>query len=558
MKIIKGLPREAKEGELVALDVEVFGQTKPLHLPTGDFACLSISFPKAGENYQFYDHHDIKEALERVDKGTWIFHNAMYDIAQLRRWTTIEERPVWDTMLMELGLFGGYYETFSLDALSRRYLGKGLKKDERERFGEVKKMDRRLEQYAIADSRATIQVMAEQDKYIKGEGLDPIWYWDIDMPAMWAIMDFEPIKVDVDAWLRLADDMQVLGELADEELGFNSGSPKVTLVRLQEMTGRKIKNTNAKDTLMPLLADLTDKGKTKQAAFLQKILDARMYKKAASTYGKKWVENWVHEGGLVYPGWRIVGAETGRMACREPNIQNIPARRLPQFRSLFISRHKRGRIMVSDVSQQEVRINAYFSKDPSLLEAFEKDEDIHQWVANEVGCSRRDGKDLNLGMSYGMSKYGLAKNTGQTLKEADAMLNKYFKRFRGVRAYINQKRAEAVRHEKVHTATGRPIWMNTYQRQWENNAINSPIQGTAADHTKLALILKRRYSAEEKVRFSGTMSIHDESVSDLKPGEAKIQKEIDEVAWVDAGKRIVPGIPIKVDIKTGKDWGKCK
>ena len=555
MKIIKSLPREAHKGELVALDVEVFGQAKPLHIPTGDFACLSISFPKAGENYQFYDHHDVKEALERIKDGTWCFHNAMYDIAQLRRWAKIKERPVWDTMLMELGLFGGYYETFSLDALSRRYLGKGLKKDERERFGEVTKMDRRLEQYAIADSRATIQVMNEQRKYVAKERLDPIWYWDIDMPAMWAVMDFEPVRVDVDAWLRLADDMQVLGELADEELGFNSGSPKVTLQKLREIIGGKIKNTNADDTLKPLLADLLDRGKTKEAEFLQKILDARMYKKAASTYGKNWVENWVHEGGLVYPGWRITGTETGRMACRQPNVQNIPYRRLPQFRNLFISRHKRGRLMVSDVSQQEVRINAYFSKDRGLLEAFEKDEDIHQWVADALDVDRPKGKDLNLGMSYGMTEHGLAKRTGQTKKEAKMMLSKYFRRFRGVRAYINQKRAEAIRYEKVHTATGRPLWMNTYQRQWENNAINAPIQGTAADHTKLALVLMREYS---KGKFRATMAIHDELVNDLKPGEAKEQREIALAAWIDAGKRIVPGVPMKVDIKTGRDWGACK
>ena len=556
MKIIKGLPREAQKGELVALDVEVYGQKKPLHLPSGEFACLSVSFPKAGENYQFYDHHDIKDALERLKDGTWCFHNAMYDIAQLRRWAKIAERPVWDTMLMELGLFGGYYETFSLDALSRRYLGKGLKKDERERFGEVTKMDRRLEQYAIADSRATIQVMKEQGKYIAKERLDPMWYWDIDMPAMWAVMDFEPIKVNVDAWLRLADDMQVLGELADEELGFNSGSSQQTLAELKKATGNnRIKNTNANDTLMPLLAELIDNGKTEQAVFLQKILDARMYKKAASTYGKKWVENWVHEGGLVYPGWRITGTETGRMACREPNIQNIPARRLPQFRSLFISKYKRGRLMVSDVSQQEVRINAFFSKDKGLLEAFERDEDIHQWVADALDVDRRKGKDLNLGMSYGMTEHGLAKRTGQTKKEAKIMLSKYFRRFRGVRAYINQKRAEALRYEKVHTATGRPIWMNTYQSQWENNAINSPIQGTAADHTKLALVLMREYS---KSKFSATMAIHDEIVNDLQPGEAKEQKAIALAAWVDAGERIVKGVPMKVDIKTGRDWGVCK
>jgi len=558
MKITKSLPREANKGEMVALDVEVYGQEKPLHIPGGEFACLSVSFLKAGENYQFYDHHDVKEALERLKDGTWCFHNAMYDIAQLQRWAKIKERPVWDTMLMELGLFGGYYETFSLDALSRRYLGKGLKKEERERFITERKMDRRLEQYAIADARATIQVMHEQEKYIQDNRLDPIWYWDIDMPAMWAVMDFEPIKVDVDAWLRLADDMQVLGELADEELGFNSGSPKVALARIKEVTGNKrIKDTNAKDTLEPLLMELVESGKTKEAEFLRKLLDARMYKKAASTYGKNWVENWVHEGGLVYPGWRITGTETGRMACREPNIQNIPARRLPQFRNLFISKYPRGRIMVSDVSQQEVRINAYFSQDRALLEAFNNDIDIHDYVQEFVdGCDNRDdAKALNFGMDYGMSEYGLAKKTGQTKKEAKAMIKTYFRKFRGVQAYMNQMRKEAVRHEKVHSSTGRPVWLNTYQKQWENNAVNGPIQSTGGDQIKKYLILKREYSKAAGIPFSSTMVHHDEGVSDVRPGETKKQKEADTAAWMDAGKYVIPGIPMKVSTKTGRSWG---
>jgi DNA polymerase-1 len=558
MQFTKGLPREAKPGEYVALDIEIFGQQEPLHKPTGEFACLSVAFQN-GDKYQLYDKHDLPECMKRLKHAMIVMQNAQYDLRQLARWCTIPEQPLWDTMIMEQGLYGGYFETFSLDALALRYLGTVLEKEERRRFSDVTKMDGKLEQYAIKDAWATIEVMSKQQEYLTDNDIDPVWYWEIDMPMIWTIMDFQPIYVDVDGWMKMAQEFQQIALKRQEELGFNvqGGDVKDRINAVLKGTGiSQVKDTNAKFTLEPLMDKLRDGRHTDALEFLQAILDVRMYRKAASTYGVRWIEKHVDEGGLVVPDWKIVGAETGRMACREPNIQNIPARRLPEYRYLFKSQHKRGTIMVSDVAQQEPRITAYFSKDANLLKAFQDGIDIHQWVADEVGCERNPtGKAINLGLTYGLSEYGLARNAGIPVSEAKKHISVYFRRFRGVRAYINKMRAEALRTEKVFSATGRPVWMNIYQSQWQNNAINNPIQSTAADHTKLAVVKMRQYCKSAGLPFNTNMIIHDEAVSDNRVGEVTKLRKLTEQAWIDAGEFCIPGIPMKVDIKSGSSWG---
>jgi len=245
------------------------------------------------------------------------------------------------------------------------------------------------------------------------------------------------------------------------------------------------------------------------------------------------------------------------MACRDPNLQNIPSRKLPIYRQQFISSHKRGYILVADVSQQEMRINAYFSHDQALMYAFEHDIDVHDHVQDLVeSCDNRDdAKALNFGMAYGMSEYGIAKATKLPLPEAKALRAGYFKEFRGVKAYIDKQIEVGYRKSVVHTATGRPVHLNMYNRQWKNNSINAPIQGSAADHTKLAMVLFRNYCASEGVPFPLIMTIHDELVCDIESGTTKTYRKLVKQAWHDAGEYVMPGIPMKVDIKVGRNWG---
>jgi DNA polymerase-1 len=400
--------------------------------------------------------------------------------------------------------------------------------------------------------QATLRISILQRKYSNDYGFDLSWYWDIDEPSIWAVLDMPPTRINVEGWLDMAERFGRVGQEVQDSLGFNVYSSTQVKEAIRKATGRRLKSTNAKVVLEPLMEELKD---PEQKELIATILKARMYRKASNTYGSKWPERWADENGDVIPSWRVTGTETGRMACRSPNLMNIPSRRLPEFRDMFISKYEGGKIIVADVSQQEPRILAWFSKDQALLDAFANDEDIHQFVADRVGRSRRLGKDLNLGLSYGLTEFGLARNAKIPREDARKVLQEYFSRFGGVQAYMATQRQEGYRRGHVTTATGRPVHLNPYAKQWANNAINAPIQGTAADHTKLAMVLVHERCKQEGVPFPIIMAVHDELVLDVAPGTEDGYASMVEWAWLEAGERIVPGIPMKVDIAIGDSWG---
>ena len=551
MNFEKSLPREARDEEFVALDVEIFQQPEPIHIPGGKFACLTIVFEN-GERYMITDPKDVRPALERLSDGVWCMHNALYDLGQLRRfgldWYHWE---VWDTMIVERDLFGGYFDTFSLDALSRRWLGFGLPKDIRADFSTATRMTKKMEQYAIKDSDVTVKIAKLQEDFAVQKGWALRHYHEIDKPAIWAVLDMPPAHINVDGWHKMADRFGRMGEEIESELGINTYSTKQVKRAIYEATGRRLTSTNAKVVLEPLLTELTGEG----AKLLTDILDARRYRKASNTYGHLWPERWADDSGLVRPSWRVVGTETGRMACRDPNLMNIPSRKLPIFRTMFTSKYERGRIMVSDVSQQEPRCLAYFSRDKKLIEAFEKKISVHKLVADALDCDYDLGKAINLGLSYGLSEYGLARNAKISKAKARTYLRDYFFNFRGVKAYMAKVRAEGYRNGVVYSATGRPIWLNLYSKQWQNNAPNSPIQATAADHTKLAKVIFHRRCLSEGIDYPLTMSIHDELVLDIRPDTTRTYRPLIKEAWIEAGEQVIPGIPMAVEIKPGDNWG---
>lgn len=563
MNLIKGLPREPKPNELVGLDIELYGMDEnKLHRPTGTFACLSIAYQN-GDVYQVYDLADLRESLKIVNKGKWVFHNALFDINHLRRFTTFRQRPVWDTMLVEQNLFGGYYDTFSLRDLSRRWLGTPMEKDTVKLFITETEMDDEMQTYAAMDSLNTVLCAAKQGEYADEHDLELESYWLIDEPALWAVLDLPPVKVDVKGWLALAAENEALAQKAEEGLGFNPRSPKQAKEALNKVLKTSIKDTR-EATLHDLLEKASGKGNKKATALLEGLIEARIYNKAAGTYGASWIEQHVEEGDLVYPNYLITQAETGRMACRSPNLQNIPQRRMPQFRNLFISSYSRGVMLVVDVIQQEPRVLAYSSKDQELIKALMNREDLHLSVARTVfgddTITKEDprrfiGKTINLGTSYGLSAYGLAKRLDISEDKAQQFLNKYFARFRGVADWTYRQHNMAQRMGYVVTPIGRRIWINPYNRQWQNNSINAPIQGGAADMTKYALAFLHKETKLRGLPYGVCLLVHDEMVCDLPPGNTREYKAIQKEAWTEAGKQIIPGIPVEIEAYTGRSWG---
>ena len=232
-----------------------------------------------------------------------------------------------------------------------------------------------------------------------------------------------------------------------------------------------------------------------------------------------------------------------------------------RYRNQFISKYPGGTIMVFDVVQQEPRILGYMSQDEGLLAAINKGVDLHQFVADGVSkilgrkVDRKDGKTLNLGLSYGLSAYGLSTRTGMSEGEAEQFMSAYFKMFRGVAAWVSEVRNHARVNEYVETAMGRRIHINPYSPQADNNAINAPIQGGAADHTKLAVSMLWRECLKQGADFPVCMIVHDEIVLDLPKGTVTDYKKMARKAWIDAAAVLFPGVPFEVESASGSSWG---
>mgnify|MGYP001564361222 FL=1 len=559
MKATIGLPRPAKPGELVSLDCEMFGMQKP-HRADGTFAALSVAYP-TGELFVITDQNDIREALKRVSAGRWVFHNALFDLRILRRYASVRQRQVLDTMICEQDLFGGWYNRFDLANAARRWLGEQLSKGVREQFISTQTLTPEMIEYAASDAWATVRIAQKQLDYIEEEEDGKFnWYYDIDEPMIWVALDMPGIRVDVGAWRKQNVLHEAKARAIEKELELNVMSRDQVVSLLHELGLRGFKKTDAgndsagKVFLQQSMERAQVSGEKRLAEALNMILTARMYRKAVSTYGDTWLDANVEEDGRVYPSWKITGAETGRMACSDPNLQQIPARDLPIYRSFFLASPGH-RLLIGDVNQQEPRFSAWMSGDKTLQQEILDGIDLHMVAADlfhiKGANRRRKGKDINLGLNYGMSAMGLAARVGISLEEAEMGLRERQMHYRFMHAWQDRMQRQAERLYKVRTASGRPVWVNPYEIHggWRRNAINGPIQGSAADQTKMAAVL---YAKEYKAPL---LIVHDEMADNVPSGEMRKARRTMNDAWIEAGRHLIADMPVEVSMASGSNWG---
>lgn len=543
MKLIAGLPPEAKRGEMVAMDVETFGQEDgKVHRPTGTFACLSIAYERnPDEVYQIYDQADIRKVLSAAKQGVWVFHNATYDLMQLRRFAPIKPRFIWDIMLVEQSLFGGYYTFFNLKDMSRRWLDIVVEKETRKEFSGSTEMTPKMKKYAADDAKDTLLIAIKQKAEYEGTSRLNT-YNRIDEPMIWPILDMKGTPVDVGAWKAALVDFERQAHELEDALGFNVYSP-VQVRKALASAGLHVRDTG--EATLKAYAEYD---------IIQNILMARRYRKAVSTYGTKWLEEHVEADGKVYPSWHITGASmTGRMSSSNPNGQNIPARKLPIYRTFFVP--SPGHVMsIEDVTQQEPCILAHESRDPVLLEAVRRGEDLHQAIADAIHQPRAIGKAINLGIGYGLTPQGLAARVeGIDEQEADRIVTAYFSRFRGVFSWIASNRSFAHANGYVTTVSGRRSYINPYDNQWQNNAINSPIQGGAADFTKMWV---RNYweECQSGLPYSLCLIIHDEGVKDIPKEVLRETNAASDGAFKRTAETLFPDVPFRFGRELGRSW----
>lgn len=562
MRWKKGIIPKQKNG-LIAIDLEMFGNIKSrMHRPYGELALAAFADDKCV--YVVDNLTDLHKSYRNIEGCTLVFHNAMYDISHLRQFglclKPLSGYKLWDTFLIERILWNGYYDDFELKDCVRRELGVQMSKAERKEFkGERVPLTPEMYEYNAYDAYYTRELALAQMEHMKARpGLLKVWT-DIDCPALFALMDMQGFMIDQKRWLAIAEENKKQAEKIKTELGFNPGSWQ-QVQQIAKQNGLNLRNTREEEL-----------EKYGDHPTIKSVLLYRFYAKRASAYGQGFLDRLMEPDGRVYAGYNTIGAETGRMSS---GMQQIPVRDSPMYRECFTSARGNS-LLIADYHAQEPKLLAQWSKDPYLIQIFLEGQDVHLIVCQVVlkddtikkgdkrlihghlVNARNDvGKTVNLASSYGLTKIGLALRLGCSVEEADAILQEYFRRFPGVRAYINEQRAIALREYKVKTLGGRECWINPYCRQGENNAINSPIQGSAADVTKLASALLHTQCQSMRVQYPVVAFVHDEIVLEVPTKEAKKWAKILEDCMTKAITLLAPDVCHRhaVDISIGKTW----
>ena len=400
-------------------------------------------------------------------------------------------------------------------------------------------------------------------------------YEKMDLPLAAVIAEIERngIRVDPKELGKMSQTMEKeirrlekeIWKLAGSEFNVNSPTQLAEILfdKLNLQPNARRGKAKARSTAADILEELSA-----QHPLPAKVIEYREIAKLKSTYVDA-LPKLIHpETGRLHTSFSQTGTATGRLSSSDPNLQNIPIRTElgREIRAAFVA--ERGKILLSaDYSQIELRVMAHFSKDPVLVEAFRNGEDIHARTAQEVfgvgpmaqnAEHRRAAKAINFGIIYGLSPFGLAQQLGIEQKEAAKFINAYFARYRGVKEYLENILAETRKTGVAKTLFGRirPIpEINSPQMQLRNfaerTALNSPLQGTAADLIKLAMISIDRRLAEEKFEAKMILQVHDELLFEAPAKErAKLEKMVKEE--MEGVHKLA--VPIVVEIGSGPNW----
>jgi DNA polymerase-1 len=523
----------------------------------------------------------LKPLLE-AERPAKVGHHLKYDAHVLANHGIALGGMAFDTML-ESYVWNSVATRHDMDSAAERYLGlktityeevagKGAKQIP---FSQVS-LERACA-YAAEDADVTLRLHRTLWPAIEGEPLLRTLYERFERPLVPVLLRMERHGVLIDREMlrrqgvELAKRAEELKAEAQAEAGteFNVDSPKqlqqILYEKMQLPVVRKTP-TGQPSTAEDVLEELAGSYKLPQL-----ILEYRGIAKLRSTYADKLPTQINPDTGRVHTSYHQAVAQTGRLSSTDPNLQNIPIR-TPEgrrIRQAFIA--PPGHLLVAaDYSQVELRIMAHLSGDASLIAAFEADRDIHQATAAEVfglpladvtAEQRRSAKAINFGLIYGMSAFGLARQLGIGRGEAQQYVDLYFERYPGVKAYMDRTRERAREDGFVETVFGRRLYLadirsrnRALQQYAERSAINAPMQGTAADLIKLAMIEVDRWCAGEgRGDARLIMQVHDELVLEVREGAIARVAEAVRERMVAAGRGALQ-VPLKVDIGRGANW----
>ena len=522
------------------------------------------------------------EPLFKSKDIIWIGQNLKYDFLVLK-WYGVELLgKTFDTMLAHYVIEPEGRR--SMDLLSAQFLGYEPisittligKKGKNQGTMRDAPLDQ-VTEYAAEDADITFQLKSCFTPLIKKRGVEKVFN-EVENPLVRVLVDmeYEGVKVDIDFLNEyskvLEKDAKISEERVYEQAGvrFNLASPKQLGEVLFDILKLDAKAKKTKTGQYATGEDVLQKMAAKHK-IVDDILNFRELTKLKSTYVDSFPELINSKTGRVHTSYAQAVAVTGRLSSTNPNLQNIPIRteRGREIRKAFIPREK-GRVLVSaDYSQIELRIVAAISGDPNMCEAFKLGKDIHTATAAKVyGIKEEDvtkemrykAKSVNFGIIYGQGAFGLAENLGISRTEAKEIIDNYKKEFPNIQLYMDQQINNAKELGFVETLMGRRRWLRdinssnfTVRGFAERNAINSPIQGSAADMIKLAMIKIHGEMKKTKWESKMILQVHDELVFDAVEKELPALKELILKCMKEA--MVLPnGVPVEAEVGVGKNW----
>jgi DNA polymerase-1 len=578
-----------RNAEVFAFDTE----TTSLDYMSADLVGVSFAVEPGEAAYVpcAHDYEDAPKQISRADllaelrplledpKQTKVGQNLKYDMSVLARCGVRLEGVGFDTML-ESYVLDSTATRHDMDSLALKYLthrtihfediaGKGAKQLT---FNQIALGE--AGPYAAEDADVTLRLHQTLWPSLQDVPSLERLFKEIEMPLVPVLSRMERNGVLVDRKMLDAQSVELAARMEDiaaqayaaagEE--FNLGSPK----QIQGILFEKLE--------LPVL-EKTPKGQPSTAeSVLQElahdyplpklILEYRGMSKLKSTYTDALPARINPETGRVHTSYRQAVASTGRLSSTDPNLQNIPVRTHEgrRIRQAFIA-PRGSRLLAADYSQIELRIMAHLSGDEGLKQAFESGEDIHRATAAEVfgvalgkvsDDERRSAKAINFGLIYGMSAFGLGRQLGIPRRDAQDYVDLYFTRYPGVKQFMDETRERARDRGYVETVFGRRLYLpeiksgNPARRQYaERTAINAPMQGTAADIIKRAMITLHRWLEDGGAEARMIMQVHDELVFEVH-ADAVTEVQAVVVEQMEAAAEL--SVPLKVDVGVGKNW----
>jgi DNA polymerase-1 len=578
-----------RAADLVALDTETtslnYMQAEIVGISfavtEGEAAYLPVAHRYAGVPEQLSRDKVLQQLKPWLEdpQAAKVGHHLKYDAHVLANHGIALAGMRYDTML-ESYVWNSTAIRHDMDSAARHYLGLETIRYEdvtgkgASQIGFEQVAIEQATAYAAEDADVTLRLHRALWPKLAAEPELATLYEEIEQPLVPVLQRMEAHGVLVDAALLKEMSQEFAERMAEIEADahrvaghpFNLGSPKQLneiLFEEQKLPVLRKTPTGQPSTAEDVLEELAAEYELPRL-----VLDYRSLQKLKSTYTDKLPEQVSPKTGRIHTSYHQAVAATGRLSSSDPNLQNIPIRSDAgrRIRQAFIAAPDHV-LVAADYSQIELRIMAHISGDPGLLRAFAEDRDVHQATAAEVfgvalskvtDDQRRSAKAINFGLIYGMSAFGLARQLGIGRDEAQQYVELYFARYPGVKTYMERTRRAARERGYVSTVFGRRLYLQDInarqaaQRQYaERSAINAPMQGTAADIIKKAMIAVDRWLLDSKVQARIIMQVHDELVLEVhRSAKPKVMQHLPQIM----AQVVELQVPLKVDVGEGRNW----